>query len=93
MADRDDVDRMRDERDVRGLIRALGDDDEFVRAEAALSLGAIADPAAKEPLDRLRSEDASASVREAAETAYRWLVGRLAEVEAAKGTLKSPPQR
>ncbi len=91
MANLDDIDRMRDDRDVEGLIRALGDEDEFVRAQAALSLGAIADPKAKEPLDRLRSEDPSASVREAADTAYRWVVGRLQEVETTKGTLKSQP--
>ena len=44
MATIDDIDTMRDARDVDGLIRALGDADEFVRTEAALSLGTIADP-------------------------------------------------
>lgn len=93
MASLDDIDTMRDNRDVDGLIQALGDEDEFVRTQAVLSLGAIADPKAKDPVARLRTEDSSASVREAAETAYKWLVGRLEEVETTKGTLKSPPPR
>jgi HEAT repeat protein len=93
MATIDDVDTMRDNRDVDGLIRALQDDDEFVRSQAALSLGTIADPKAKEPLDRMRTEDPSASAREAAKTAYRWVAGRIQEVEATQGRLepKTPP--
>lgn len=86
MATLDDIDGMRDARDVDGLIGALGDADEFVRAQAALSLGAIADPKAKEPLLRMQSEDPSASAREAAATAYKWVVGRLQEVEAVRGS-------
>jgi HEAT repeat protein len=89
MATLDDIDGMRDARDVDGLIGALGDADESVRVEAALSLGAIADPKAKEPLLRMKSEDTSASAREAAATAYKWVVGRLQEVEAARGSLES----
>jgi len=89
MATIDEIDTMRDNRDVDGLIGALQDPDEFVRAEAALSLGTIADPKAKEPLLRMRSEDPSGSVREAAATAYKWVVGRLQEVEAARGSLES----
>ncbi|CCJ35309.1 PBS lyase HEAT domain protein repeat-containing protein [Methanoculleus bourgensis MS2] len=81
----DDIDTMRDARDVDGLIRALKDEDEFVRSQAALSLGALADQRAREPLDRMRSEDPSPSAREAAATAYRWVVGRLEEVEAGHG--------
>ncbi|MDD3070216.1 MAG: HEAT repeat domain-containing protein [Methanoculleus horonobensis] len=80
----DEVDTMRDARDVDGLIRALADQDEFVRSQAALSLGTLADPRAKEPLERVRDEDPSASVREAAATAHRWVVGRLREIEAAR---------
>ena len=89
MATIDEIDTMRDNRDVDGLIGALQDPDEFVRVEAALSLGTIADPKAKEPLERMRSEDPSASAREAAATAYKWVVGRLQEVEAARGSLES----
>ena len=89
MATLDDIDGMRDARDVDGLIKALQDPDEFVRAEAALSLGTIADPKAKEPLERMRSEDPRASAREAAATAYKWVVGRNQEVEAAGGHLES----
>ncbi|KLK88384.1 hypothetical protein SZ63_05015 [Methanoculleus sediminis] len=84
MATIDEVDTMRDARDVDGLIRALDDEDEFVRSQAALSLGTLADPRAKEPLARVKSEDPSASVREAAATAYKWVVGRLQEIEAAR---------
>lgn len=92
MATLDDIDTLRDGRDIDGLIRALDDTDEYVRAQAALSLGTIADPKAREPLDRMRNEDPSPSAREAAGTAYRWLVGRLQEVEVARrpGT---PPNR
>ncbi|WP_332448959.1 HEAT repeat domain-containing protein [Methanoculleus sp.] len=86
----DDINTMRDGRDIDGLIRALGDPDEFVRTEAALSLGTIADPKAKEPLDRMRKEDPSTSAREAAATAYKWLVGRIQEVEATREP-RTPP--
>ncbi|MEG3056873.1 MAG: HEAT repeat domain-containing protein [Methanoculleus sp.] len=72
----DDIDTMRSNRDVDGLIRALEDEDEFVRAQAAISLGALADPKAEEPLDRMRNDDPGPSAREAAATAYRWVVGR-----------------
>ncbi len=89
MATIDDIDTMRDARDVDGLIRALQDPDEYVRAQAALSLGTIADPKAREPLERMREEDPSASAREAAATAYKWVVGRIQEVEAARGSLES----
>jgi len=84
MATLDDIDTMRDGRDVDGLIRALDDPNEFVRVEAALSLGTIADPKAREPLDRMRKEDPSTSAREAAATAYKWVVGRIQEVEATR---------
>ncbi|MBP7144976.1 MAG: HEAT repeat domain-containing protein [Methanoculleus sp.] len=87
----EDIDAMRDARDVAGLIRALDDADEFVRAQAALSLGTIADPEAREPLDRMRREDPSVSAREAAAIAYKWLVGRLEEVEAVGGPKPPPP--
>ncbi len=90
MATLDDIDAMRDARDVDGLIRALDDEDEFVRSQAALSLGTLADPKAREPLDRMRNEDPSASVREAAGTAYKWVVGRLQEVEATREH-RTPP--
>ncbi|WOX56043.1 HEAT repeat domain-containing protein [Methanoculleus palmolei] len=87
----DDIDTLRNNRDVDGLIRALGDADEFVRTLAALSLGMIADPKAREPLDRMRREDPSASTREAAATAYKWVVGRIEEVEAAREPGQPPP--
>ncbi|NLB00608.1 MAG: HEAT repeat domain-containing protein [Methanomicrobiales archaeon] len=84
MATEDDIDAMRNARDIDGLIRALSDEDEFIRTQAALSLGALADPRAQEPLERIRSEDPSTSVREAAATAHKWVIGRLREVEAAR---------
>ena len=84
MATLDDIDEMRDSRDIDGLIRALSDQDEFVRSQAALSLGTLADPKAQEPLARVRDEDQSASVREAAATAYKWVVGRLQEIGATR---------
>ena len=84
MATQDDIDTMRNARDIDGLIRALKDTDEFVRAQAALSLGTLADPRARDPLDQMRNDDPSASAREAAEIAYRWVVGRLQEVEATR---------
>ena len=62
MATIDEVDTMRDDRDVDGLIRALDD------------------------------EDPSASAREAAATAYKWVVGRLQEIEATREP-KTPPTR
>lgn len=91
MATIDEVDTMRDARNVEGLIRALRDPDEFVRAQAALSLGTIADPEAREPLERMRKEDPSPSAREAAATAYKWVVGRIEEVEAVRGPKPPPP--
>ncbi len=89
MATIDEIDSMRDARDIDGLIRALDDDDEFVRSQAALSLGTIADPKAREPLAKMREEDPSPSAREAAATAYKWVVGRIQEVEAVRGSLES----
>lgn len=76
-----DIDRMRDTRDIDGLLEALGDEDEMVRSDAALTLGALADERALEPLDRMRTCDESASVREAAHTAYTWVAGRLQELQ------------
>jgi HEAT repeat protein len=90
MATIDEIDTMRDSRDVDGLIRALSDPDEFVRSQAALSLGTLAYPKAQEPLAKMRKDDPSASAREAAATAYRWVVGRLQEVEAIREP-KTPP--
>jgi len=92
MATIDEVDTMRDDRDVDGLIQALGDPDEFVRSQAALSLGTLADPKAREPLEKMREEDPSPSAREAAATAYRWVVGRMQEVEAIREP-RTPPTR
>ncbi|NLM81163.1 MAG: HEAT repeat domain-containing protein [Candidatus Methanoculleus thermohydrogenotrophicum] len=68
MATLDEIETMRDNQDVGGLIRAL------------------ADPKANEPLDRMRNEDPGPSAREAAATAYRWVVGRLEEVKAGRRT-------
>ena len=67
----EDIDAMRDARDVAGLIRALDDADEFIRAQAALSLGTIADPKTREPLDRMQKEDPSISAHETAAIAYK----------------------
>jgi len=92
MATLDEIDTMRDNRNIDGLIRALEDEDEFVRSQAALSLGTIADPEAREPLDRMRKEDPSPSAREAAGTAYKWVVGRLQEVEATREPGTPPPR-
>lgn len=82
----DDVDNMRDDRDVDGLIRALKSEDEFVRSQAALSLGALADPKAEKPLNRMRNDDPSPPAREAAAMAYRWVIGRLEEIETSRNT-------
>lgn len=84
MATIDEVDTMRDSRDIDGLIRALADEDEFVRSQAALSLGTLADPKASEPLMRMQKGDPSASAREAAATAYKWVVGRIREAGPAR---------
>lgn len=84
MATIDEVDTMRDSRDIDGLIRALAAEDEFVRSQAALSLGTLADPKAREPLMRMQKEDPSASAREAAATAYKWVVGRVQEAGPAR---------
>jgi HEAT repeat protein len=92
MATIDEVDTMRDSRDIDGLIRALADEDEFVRSQAALSLGTLADPKAREPLMRMQKEDPSSSAREAAATAYKWLAGRIQEVEATREP-RTPPTR
>ena len=89
MTTQDDIATMRDARDIDGLIEALQDPDELVRVEAALSLGTTADPKAKEPLQRMLEEDPSPSAREAAATAYKWVVGRIQEIEAARGSLES----
>lgn len=54
---------------VAGLIETLQDGDPLVRRDAARSLGAIADPAAKGALSRIASRDLVLEVREAARQA------------------------
>jgi HEAT repeat protein len=75
-----DIDRMRENRDIEGLVEALCDRDEIIRSDAALALGVLADERTLELLDRMRTTDESASVREAAHTAYTWVAGRLQEL-------------
>jgi HEAT repeat protein len=75
-----DIDQMRENRDIEGLIEALDDRNEMIRSDAALALGVLADERALSLLDRMRSTDESASVREAAHTAYTWVAGRLQEL-------------
>jgi HEAT repeat protein len=53
------------------LIRALGDDDSDVREQAAVSLGAIGDPAYQPVLDTLASD--RPEVRQAVALALQWL--------------------
>jgi HEAT repeat protein len=54
---------------VEGLIERLKDSDPLVRRDAARSLGAIADPAARNALKRVASQDIALDVREAARQA------------------------
>lgn len=81
---------MQRKRDVEGLIRALADPSETVRAAAATALGAVGDSRAAEPLKHAKFSDGSPDVRRAASAAHTWLVTRLQAERMLKGGRYAP---
>jgi len=69
-----DVDRMTQEKDIDGLIRALDDKDEMVRKRATEALGAVGDERAGEPLKRVMRDDPVEDVRIRAGASYNRLM-------------------
>ncbi|HUV79436.1 MAG TPA: HEAT repeat domain-containing protein [Candidatus Bathyarchaeia archaeon] len=58
------VERMKGRKDVRGLIKALKDEDLHVRSRAARALGEIKDARAVEPLIQALKEEEDEDVKE-----------------------------
>jgi HEAT repeat protein len=65
-----DTEKMKAERDVEGLIKALKDENGFVPVNAAKALGEIGDTRAVEPLTEAL-KDKKKDVREAAKEALK----------------------
>lgn len=77
-----DVYRMRDEKDINGLLAALKDRDEYVRRSAVEALAGFREPHVRDALGRLQFEDPVALVREAAMRAYSRVVEGMHQKEA-----------
>ncbi|KUG21275.1 MAG: HEAT repeat domain-containing protein [Methanomicrobiaceae archaeon] len=82
---RKDVAVLKRNRDIIGLIRALDDPDEFVRADAALALGSVGDARAIEPLNHAKFFDVDGNVRRIAGIAQMWVIARLEQEKEAGG--------
>jgi HEAT repeat protein len=83
-----DVDRMTQDKDIDGLIRALEDKDEMVRKRAVEALGAIGDERAAEPLRRVMKSDPVEDVRIRAGASYNRLMDCLLTAKEAQTIMK-----
>ncbi len=81
---------MQRRRDAEGLIRALDDPSETVRAAAATALGAVGDGRAIEPLKHAKFFDESPDVRRAASVAHTRLAERLQAEKLLKNSRHAP---
>ena len=77
-----DVYQMRDKKDLKGLLTALGDGDEYVRRGAVEALAGFRDPVVRDVLERLQFEDPVDVVRKAAMKAYTQVVEGMHQKEA-----------
>lgn len=69
-----DIYEMKRERDVTGLLSAVFDDNEYVRAAAAETLSGYPDPRVKDVLSRVKFDDPVQRVRDAATRAHLMVV-------------------
>jgi HEAT repeat protein len=83
-----DVDRMTQDKDIDGLIRALEDKDEMVRKRAVEALGAIGDERATGPLQRVMKDDPAEDVRIRAGASYNRLMECLLTAKEARTIMK-----
>jgi hypothetical protein len=79
-----DIMKMKEQKDLNGLLRALRDQDIAVRAEAVSSLGGIGDRGAVEPLISTLQDDSDPYVRSLAATA----LGQLGDPRARDALVK-----
>lgn len=76
--------QMKVKKDVKGLIKSLGDEDSYVRQEAAKALGEIGDKRAVEPLIQALKKSGKGT---AERNAVVWAIGELGDTRALE-TLK-----
>jgi len=69
-----DIYEMKQAGDIKGLLSAVFDDNEYVRSAAADALSCYPDPRVKETLGRVKFDDPVLRVREAATQAHLMVV-------------------
>ena len=69
-----DIYEMKREGDLNGLLSAVYDDNEYVRAAAAETLSGYPDPRVKDVLSRVKFDDPVQRVRDAATRAHLMVV-------------------
>ncbi|MDT8357947.1 MAG: HEAT repeat domain-containing protein [Methanomicrobiaceae archaeon] len=74
-----DIDSMKAAGDVEGLLAALCDDEEYIRAKAAEALAGFTDQNVAEALEKLKFEDPSTDVKESASRAHAMVMQRIEE--------------
>jgi HEAT repeat protein len=77
----EDIDSMKAARDTEGLLAALCDDEEYIRAKAAEALAEFADQNVADALEKLKFEDPSTRVKESASRAHSMVIQRIEEKE------------
>jgi HEAT repeat protein len=74
-----DIDSMKAARDTDGLLAALCDEEEYIRAKAAEALADFSDQIVAEALEKLKFEDPSTQVKESASRAHAMVIQRIEE--------------
>lgn len=76
-----DIDSMKATGDADGLLAALCDDEEYIRARAAEALSGFSDQNVADALEKLKFEDPSADVKASASRAHAMVIRRIEERE------------
>ena len=76
-----DIDSMKAAGDVDGLLAALCDDEDYIRAKAAEALAGFAEYPVAEALEKLKFEDPSTDVKASASRAHAMVMQRIEEKE------------